>query len=69
ANGMVMRMKVKEIKKAGRATRGSHMMGVKEGDRVVSIARTATAELKRAGVKTNGEAAPDPGAQFEMPLK
>jgi DNA gyrase subunit A len=69
ANGMVMRMKVKEVRKAGRATRGSHMMGVKEGDRVVSIARIATAELKRAGVKTNGEAAPDPGSQIELPIK
>jgi hypothetical protein len=45
------------------------MMGVKEGDRVVSIARIATAELKRAGVKTNGEAAPDPGSQIELPIK
>jgi DNA gyrase subunit A len=69
ANGMVLRMKVKEVKKAGRATRGSHIMDVKEGDRVASIARIATAELKRAGVKTNGEVSPEPGTQFEMPLE
>ena len=62
-------MKVKDIKQAGRATRGNHIMDVKEGDRVASIARIATAELKRAGVKTNGEAVPEPGTQFEMPLK
>jgi DNA gyrase subunit A len=69
ANGMVLRMKVKDVKQAGRATRGNHMMDIKEGDRVASIARIAIAELKRVGVKTNGEAAPEPGPQFEMPLK
>jgi DNA gyrase subunit A len=68
ANGMVLRMKVKDVKHAGRATRGNHIMDVKEGDRVASIARIATAELKRAGVKTNGDIVPDPGTQFEMPL-
>jgi DNA gyrase subunit A len=69
ANGMVLRMKVRDIKQAGRATRGNHMMDIKEGDRVASIARIAAADLKRAGVKTNGEVAPEPGTQFEMPLK
>ncbi|MBE3068186.1 MAG: DNA gyrase subunit A [Chloroflexi bacterium] len=69
ANGMVLRMKVKDVKHAGRATRGNHMMNVKEGDRVASIARIATAELKRVGVKTNGETVPETGTQFEMPLK
>ena len=69
ANGMVLRMKVKDVKQAGRATRGNHMMDVKEGDRVVSIARIATAELKRVGVNTSNEPAPEPGTQFEMPLK
>ncbi len=69
ANGMVLRLKVKDIKQSGRATRGNHMMDVKEGDRVASIARIATAELKRVGVKTNGDPAPEPGSQFEMPLE
>jgi DNA gyrase subunit A len=69
ANGMVLRMKVKEIKQAGRVTRGNHMMDIKEGDHVASIARIAIAELKRVGVKTNGEVTPEPGTQFEMPLK
>jgi DNA gyrase subunit A len=68
ANGMVLRMKVKDVKHAGRATRGNHIMDVKEGDRVASIARIATAELKRAGVKTNGDIVPEPGTQFEMPM-
>ena len=68
ANGMVLRMKVKDVKQAGRATRGIHMMDVKEGDRVASIARIATAELKKVGANTNGEAAPEPGKQFELPI-
>jgi DNA gyrase subunit A len=69
SNGMVLRLKVKDVKQAGRATRGNHMMDVKDGDRVASIARIATAELKRAGARTNGEAESDTGAQIEMPLK
>jgi DNA gyrase subunit A len=68
SNGMVLRMKVKDVKKAGRATRGNHMMDVKEGDRVASIARIATAELKRVGAKTNGESEADAGPQIELPL-
>jgi DNA gyrase/topoisomerase IV subunit A len=62
-------MKVKDVKRAGRATRGNHMMNMKEGDRVASIARIATADLKRAGVKTNGEAGPEPESQIEMPIE
>jgi DNA gyrase subunit A len=68
ANGMVLRMKVKDIKQSGRATRGNHMMDVKEGDKVASIARIATADLKRVGVKTNGEPLAEPGTQFEIPF-
>jgi DNA gyrase subunit A len=55
ANGMVLRMKVKDVKEAGRATRGVRLMEVREGDRVASIARIATAELKKVGADTNGE--------------
>jgi DNA gyrase subunit A len=69
ANGMVLRMKVRDVKQAGRPTRGIHLMEVKEGDKVASIARIATAELKRAGAPTNGESPVEPGAQFELPLK
>jgi DNA gyrase subunit A len=68
ANGMVLRMKVKDVKKAGRATRGVHLMEVKESDKVASIARIAAAELKKAGVP-NGEPAPEPGTQFKLPIQ
>jgi DNA gyrase subunit A len=69
ANGMVLRMKVKDVKQSGRATRGIHLMEVNEGDKVASIARTATAELKKVGANTSGEPVPEPGMQFELPIK
>jgi len=68
ANGMVLRMKVKDVRQAGRATRGVHLMDVKEGDRVASIARIAHAELKRVGAAVNGEPGPEPGTQIELPI-
>jgi len=68
ANGMVLRTKVRDVKQAGRATRGVHLMDVKDGDRVVSIARIAAAELKKVGANTTGEPAPEPGKQFELPI-
>ena len=69
ANGMVLRMKVKDVKKSGRATRGVHLMGMKEGDRVASIARTSTAQLKSIGAAANGDAAAESGDQYSLPLK
>ncbi len=67
ANGMVLRLKVKDVKQSGRATRGNHMMDVKEDDKVASIARTAAAELKKAGASTNGDVAEKIG-QIELPI-
>jgi DNA gyrase subunit A len=70
ANGIVLRMKVGDVKQAGRATRGVHMMEVKEGDKVASLARIAAADLKRVGATTeNGKVPPQPGQQFELPLE
>jgi DNA gyrase subunit A len=69
ANGMVLRTKVKDVKQAGRATRGVHLMDIKEGDKVASIARIAAAELKKVGVNPNGETPDGPGKQFELPIK
>jgi DNA gyrase/topoisomerase IV subunit A len=66
---MVLRMKVKDVKQSGRATRGFRLMEVKEGDKVASIARTATAELKKAGANIGGEPVPGAGMQFELPIK
>jgi DNA gyrase/topoisomerase IV subunit A len=66
---MVLRVKVQDVKEAGRATRGVHLMDVKEGDKVASIARIAMAELKKVGANTNGEPPPEPGTQFSLPIK
>ncbi|HTP01192.1 MAG TPA: DNA gyrase subunit A [Anaerolineales bacterium] len=49
ANGVALRLKVKDIKQSGRATRGVHLIKPQENDFVVSMARIATEELKKAG--------------------
>jgi DNA gyrase subunit A len=56
-NGVVLRTKVKQIKQAGRATRGVRLIGLKEGDSVISLARIAEADLRRveASQKVNDE--------------
>ena len=58
ANGLALRLKVKEVKQAGRATRGVHLIKPQEGDSVASVARIAVEELIKAGaqVNENGEA-------------
>jgi DNA gyrase subunit A len=50
ANGVILRTQVRVIRQAGRATRGSLIMGVQEDDSVVSLARIAAADLSQAGV-------------------
>ena len=50
ANGVVLRTKVKDIKQAGRATRGVRLIHLDEGDSVASLARISAAELKKVGV-------------------
>lgn len=50
ANGVVLRTQVRAVRQAGRAARGSLIMGVQSGDAVVSLARTAAADLRQAGV-------------------
>ncbi|MGE5071821.1 MAG: DNA gyrase subunit A [Anaerolineae bacterium] len=49
ANGVALRLKVKDIKQSGRATRGVHLIKPQENDFVASVARIATEELKKAG--------------------
>jgi DNA gyrase subunit A len=54
--GVVLRTKVKDIKKAGRATRGVRLMNVASGDSVATLARIAAADLKRVGAaQENGK--------------
>jgi DNA gyrase subunit A len=46
--GVVIRTKVKDIKVAGRATRGVRLMNLSEGDAVASLARIAAADIQLA---------------------
>ncbi len=55
ANGLALRIKVKDVKQAGRATKGVHLIKPQEGDYVASVARIAAEELKRAGAAANGD--------------
>lgn len=41
ANGVVLRQRVSDIPKTGRATRGSRLINLREGDAVASVARLA----------------------------
>jgi DNA gyrase subunit A len=53
ANGVALRMKVKDIKQSGRATKGIHLIKPQEGDYVATVARIAAEDLKRAGAQMN----------------
>jgi DNA gyrase subunit A len=55
ANGVVLRLKVKDVKQSGRATKGVHLIKPQEDDYVASVARIASEDLKRAGAQLNGE--------------
>ncbi|HEX8990768.1 MAG TPA: DNA gyrase subunit A [Anaerolineales bacterium] len=49
ANGVALRLKVKDIKQSGRATRGVHLIKPQENDFVASVARIASEDLRKAG--------------------
>ncbi len=55
AEGMVLRTRIKQIPKMGRATRGATIMRMKQGDRVVSLALLAP-KKKKAVEKTSSSA-------------
>jgi DNA gyrase subunit A len=60
SNGVALRLKVKEVKQSGRATKGVHLIKPQEGDSVASVARIAVEDLKKAGADVNGlDEAPD----------
>jgi DNA gyrase subunit A len=51
SGGIVLRTKVKQIKRAGRATMGVRVINLKPGETVASVARIAAKDLEKAGVK------------------
>jgi DNA gyrase subunit A len=48
ANGVVLRTKIADVPTLGRAARGNMLIKLQSGDRVVSVARLAEADLKTA---------------------
>jgi DNA gyrase subunit A len=55
ANGVAIRIKVKDVRQAGRSTRGVHLIKPQPGDSVASVARIAAEDLKKAGAQLNGD--------------
>jgi len=53
ANGVTIRLKVKDVKQSGRATKGVHLIKPQEGDSVASIARISADDLKKAGAQVD----------------
>jgi DNA gyrase subunit A len=51
ANGVTIRLKVKDVKQSGRATKGVHLIKPQEGDSVASVARTSAEDMKKAGAQ------------------
>ena len=65
-NGLTLRLKVQDVKKSGRATKGVHLIKPQKDDYVASVARIAFEDLKRVGaqVGTNGDKEEDPSAEL-----
>ena len=55
ANGLIIRMKVKDISQTGRATRGVRVMDLTTGDKVVSVAVISAAETQDNGGGENSQ--------------
>ncbi len=65
ANGIVLRLKVQQIKTASRATRGVHMIRLQNNDAVAALARIAAADLQKAGAEPTENSEP-PQEQPEL---
>jgi DNA gyrase subunit A len=64
SNGVAIRIKNKDVKQAGRSTKGVHLIKPQPGDSVASVARIAAEDLKRAGADTEGEEKSEPQPQL-----
>ena len=68
--GMILRMVARDVRSIGRATQGVRLLGVEEGDQVVSVARLAEREEENGAVPDalsappeGGEPPPDSGGE------
>jgi DNA gyrase subunit A len=66
ANGVAIRLKVKDVKVSGRSTRGVRLMRLHDGDYVASVARIAADDLKRAGARVNGNGSENEEGQQKL---
>ncbi|HLA08947.1 MAG TPA: DNA gyrase C-terminal beta-propeller domain-containing protein, partial [Anaerolineales bacterium] len=64
SNGVTIRIKNKDVKQAGRATKGVHLIKPQPGDSVASVARISADDLKKAGAQINGDENPEPQPQL-----
>ncbi|HLF74974.1 MAG TPA: DNA gyrase subunit A [Anaerolineales bacterium] len=64
SNGVAIRIKNKDVRLAGRATKGVHLIKPQPGDSVASVARIAAEDLKKAGAQLNGEEKAEPQPQL-----
>ncbi|GIV65612.1 MAG: DNA gyrase subunit A [Bellilinea sp.] len=54
-SGLIIRLKVKDISRTGRSTRGVRLMVLAEDDSVASVARISARDLQKAEEEKNGE--------------
>jgi DNA gyrase subunit A len=74
-NGQALRLKVAQVRQAGRATMGTRLITLKEGDTVASVARLSAVDLApQATEPSNGQAGaavpaavPEPGENGKNP--
>ncbi len=64
--GKILRMVTSGIRSIGRATQGVRLIGMEEGDQVVSVARLAEREVEEAANGDTG-APPEPETQTGEP--
>jgi DNA gyrase subunit A len=64
SNGVAIRIKTRDVKQAGRSTRGVHLIKPQPGDSVASMARIAAEDLKKAGADTETEEKAEPQPQL-----
>jgi DNA gyrase subunit A len=64
SNGLAIRIKNKDVKQAGRSTKGVHLIKPQPGDSVASVARIAAQDLKKAGAETEPDEKVDPQPQL-----
>jgi DNA gyrase subunit A len=64
SNGVAIRIKNKDVKQAGRSTKGVHLIKPQPGDSVASVARIAAEDMRKVGADTEVEEKAEPQPQL-----